>query len=158
MSSLHLGTYRKLCYTFLPQIVSAILTKQSPGNHINVYSTNETKDCPISEKKRVRKNKGRLLRHKFGMRVSLFLHTTSVFKYLEPNLLTDVIVACQIRCHLRFKAKNKKKVWTIIKKRDKNVHHSVSAALIINMQRTESKKSESRNCEQKKIVLLLLTL
>ena len=45
-------TYRKLCYTFRPQIVSAILTKQSPGNHINVYSTNETKDCPISEKKR----------------------------------------------------------------------------------------------------------
>ena len=70
-------TYRKLCYTFRPQIVSAILTKQSPGNHINVYSTNETKDCPISEKKRVRKKKGRLLRHKFGMRVSLFLYTTS---------------------------------------------------------------------------------
>ena len=107
-TSLSLGTYRKLCYTFLPQIVSVILTKQSPSNHINVYSTNETKDCPISEKKRVKK-KGRLLRHKLGMRVSIFLYTTSVFKYLEPNLLTDVIVACQIRCHLRFKAKNKKR-------------------------------------------------
>ena len=45
-------TYRKLCYTFRPQIVSAILTKQSPGNHINVYSTNETKYCPTSEKKK----------------------------------------------------------------------------------------------------------
>ena len=55
ISSLYLGTYRKLCYTFWPQIVSAILTKQSPGNHINVYSTNETKDCPISEKKKKEK-------------------------------------------------------------------------------------------------------
>ena len=53
-------TYRKLCYTFRPQIVSAILTKQSPGNHINVYSTNETNDCPVSEKKRKEKKRSTL--------------------------------------------------------------------------------------------------
>ena len=41
------------------------------------------------------------------MGVSFFLYTTSGFKFLELNLVTDGIVACQIRCHLRFKAKKK---------------------------------------------------
>ena len=96
------------------------------------------------------------------MRVSLFLYITSGLKFYEPNLLTDVIAACQIRFHLKFKAKKRKHLKNKKKQMQKCVpfsfscvdyQYTLTTAEITFSQRTESKKSESRNCEKKNSVI-----
>ena len=122
-------TYRKLCYIFRPQIVSAILTKQSPGNHINVYSTNETKYCPISERKKKKKRVDSC-----GINSGIFIPMYHVWDWISwTELIHWRYGSLSHQVPFEIQSEKEKQIWKIKKSCGKNVHPSVLAALIFNI-------------------------